>query len=162
MMAQLGKQLDLDAGQQKTWDAIQAEMRPQMMAAFSASGGDRKAAREAVRKINDEAFRKLEAALKPGQKTKLAALRAAFAENRGRRGGAAGVLWVLRDGKPEPVAMRTGATDGSFTEIIASALKPGDQVITGGGPKPKAKARSPFGGPAGGGNAGGGQARSRT
>jgi len=161
MMAQLGKQLGLDAGQQKAWEAIQAEMRPQVMAAFSAAGGDRKAAREAVRKINDAAFKKLEGVLKPEQKTKLAALRAAFAEGRGRRGGAAGVLWVLRDGKPQPVPVRTGATDGSFTEITASALKPGDQVITGGGPKPKAQPRSPFGGPTGG-DAGGGRARNRT
>ena len=158
MLAQAVKQLDLDANQQKTWEAIQAETRPQMMAAIASAAGDRKVQREAMRKINDEALKKLDAVLKPAQKTKLAALRASFRQGGGRAGGRGGVVWVLRDNKPEPVPVRTGATDGSFTEISTSALKPGDQVITGGGPKPKARLQSGMGGQQG----AGGQARPRT
>jgi HlyD family secretion protein len=43
-----------------------------------------------------------------------------------------------------------GGTDGSYTEVVGP-LKVGDQVITGGGPKPKVKASTPFGPAAGGG-----------
>ena len=55
-----------------------------------------------------------------------------------------GVVWVLRDGEPTPVPVRVGGTDGSFTEIVGP-LKPGDEVITGGGPKAKVEAPTPFG-----------------
>ncbi len=39
-------------------------------------------------------------------------------------------LWVLRDGKPVPIEVKTGATDGRMTEIQGGELKPGMQVIT--------------------------------
>jgi HlyD family secretion protein len=39
-------------------------------------------------------------------------------------------VWVLRDGKPLRVEIRTGITDGSFTEVIGGALRAGDPVIT--------------------------------
>jgi HlyD family secretion protein len=64
------------------------------------------------------------------------------------------VVYVLKDGKPSPTPVRVGATDGTSTQIVGP-LKPGDQVITGGGPKPKAAARSPFGAPNVGGPGGG-------
>ncbi len=41
-----------------------------------------------------------------------------------------GQLWVLRDGKPEPVAVTTGLDDDSYTEITGGDLKPGDAVVT--------------------------------
>ena len=118
---------------------------------FAAAGGDRKQAAEAVRKIREEPFAKLEPLLKPDQKTKLAALKASMAQGRGRVGGmTGGVVYVLKDGKPSPVPVRVGATDGTNTQIVGP-LKPGDQVITGGGPKGKPKAGgSPFGAPGGG------------
>jgi HlyD family secretion protein len=39
-------------------------------------------------------------------------------------------VYVLADGKPKPVLVRVGASDGSNTEIIGE-LKAGDQVIVG-------------------------------
>jgi HlyD family secretion protein len=39
-------------------------------------------------------------------------------------------VWVLRDGRAEPVDVTTGATNGRVTEITGGALKPGMQVIT--------------------------------
>ena len=81
------EQLDLDAGQKKRWETIQAEMRRKSMAAMSASGGDRRAMREAMQKNMAEAFAKLEPSLKADQKTKLVALRATMAEGRGRAAG---------------------------------------------------------------------------
>ncbi|MDZ4373311.1 MAG: hypothetical protein U1C74_18065, partial [Phenylobacterium sp.] len=87
-------------------------------------------------------------------KTKLAALRATMAQGRGGRTGGAqrpGTVYVLRDGKPTPVVVRMGANDGASTEIMTPDLKPGDQVIVGGGPRPKADLRGgPPGGPGGG------------
>ena len=39
-------------------------------------------------------------------------------------------VWVLRNGAPAPVAVKTGLDDDSFTEILAG-LKPGDRVVIG-------------------------------
>jgi HlyD family secretion protein len=160
MSGRVVAQLDLNAAQKKTWEGIQADLRQKSMAAMASAGGDRKAMRETMRKNMDEAFAKLAPTLNPEQKTKLAALRASMAQGGGRAGGmTGGVVYVLKDGKPSPVPVRVGATDGTNTQIVG-ALKPGDQVITGGGPKAKPKAgASPFGGPGG---SGGGPVRVRT
>lgn len=144
------QQLDLDAAQQKTWATIQADLRQKSAAAMASAGGDRGAMRETMRKNMNEAFAKLEPSLKPAQKEKLTALRATMGQGgRGTAGGfSGGVVYALREGKPVPIPVRIGATDGSFTEIRSRDLKAGDQVITGGGPKAKARASA---GPPGGG-----------
>jgi HlyD family secretion protein len=49
-----------------------------------------------------------------------------------------GAIYVLRGGKPVKIPVRVGASDGTSTEIVG-AIKPGDPVILGGGPK------NPFG-----------------
>jgi HlyD family secretion protein len=43
---------------------------------------------------------------------------------------AAKTIWVLRNGKPEPVSVRTGISDGSFTAVILGDIQPGDALIT--------------------------------
>ena len=46
--------------------------------------------------------------------------------------GATQTVYVLgEDGKPQPVSIRTGATNGMMTQVIGGDLKPGMQVITG-------------------------------
>lgn len=40
-------------------------------------------------------------------------------------------IWALRNGHPQPIRLRTGITDGSFTEVLDSELQAGDAVITG-------------------------------
>lgn len=45
-------------------------------------------------------------------------------------GGNRPKVWVLRNSRPEPVEVETGATDGQWTEITGGQLQPGDQVIT--------------------------------
>ena len=150
MAARLVEQLDLDEAQQKRWSVIQADLRQKMSAAFAEAGGDRDAARAATRRNVEAAIAQLEPILKPEQKARLAALRATLAEGRaGRDGFTGGVVYVLRDGEPQPVPVQVGATDGTATEIRGN-LKVGEEVITGGGPKAKVQARSPFGGPGGG------------
>jgi HlyD family secretion protein len=156
-LAALPDQLGLDAGQRKQWETIQAELRQKMAAAFASAGDDRAQARETARKAREEAFAKLEPLLRPDQKQTLAALRASMAQGRSR-GGAGGTVYVLRDGKPTPIPVRVGAGDGTNTEI-QGALRPGDQVIVGGGPRAKARVSSPFGP---GGSQAGNQTRART
>ncbi|HTQ79936.1 MAG TPA: efflux RND transporter periplasmic adaptor subunit [Thermoanaerobaculia bacterium] len=41
------------------------------------------------------------------------------------------VLWVLRNGKPQPVPIKIGISDGSLTEITSGEIKAGDLVLTG-------------------------------
>lgn len=149
-MGRVVEQLGLDAKQAKAWQAIAADMRPKLQAARASAAGNPAAVREAMAKVTGEAFGKLEPLLRADQKTKLVALRATLAQGRGRAAGGgglrAGTLYVLRDGKPTPLSVRVGATDGSSTEIVTRELKPGDQVIVGGGPRPKAQLGGPLGG----------------
>jgi len=49
----------------------------------------------------------------------------------GADGFGRGKLFVLQDGKPQVRQVKTGITDGKFTEIVSSELKPGDKVIAG-------------------------------
>jgi len=44
-------------------------------------------------------------------------------------GGMDQKVWVLKDGRPMAVAVRTGATNGAMTEIIKGAVTPGMELI---------------------------------
>lgn len=59
----------------------------------------------------------------------------------------AGQVWVPgADGRPKAVAVRLGIGDGAFTEMIGGELKPGQDLLIGGGPKaPAASAQGPGG-----------------
>jgi HlyD family secretion protein len=46
-------------------------------------------------------------------------------------GVARGKVYILKDNKPQMVKVKTSITNGKFTEIISSELKPNDLVITG-------------------------------
>ena len=39
-------------------------------------------------------------------------------------------VYVLRNGRPEPLEVKTGLSDGTITEIVSGDLKEGDQVVT--------------------------------
>jgi HlyD family secretion protein len=39
-------------------------------------------------------------------------------------------VWVLRAGQPAAVAIRTGITDGTYTEVVQGELHEGDDIIT--------------------------------
>ena len=39
-------------------------------------------------------------------------------------------VWILRDGRPEPVVVATGASNGIVTEILSGDIEPGMPVIT--------------------------------
>lgn len=38
-------------------------------------------------------------------------------------------VWLLRDGQPEAVPVKAGASDGKFTELRSDAIKPGQLVV---------------------------------
>lgn len=57
---------------------------------------------------------------------------AATGPERGRGAGEGAnrrTVWVLRGGRPEPVPVTVGITDGSFTEVLEGALSPGDACV---------------------------------
>jgi HlyD family secretion protein len=80
---------------------------------------------------------------------------------RGGRGGAAGgktqtVYTLDANKKLTPVEIRTGITDGRFTQVVSGPLKVGDQVVIGVATS-KVESAPPMGGPGGGGQRGGGR-----
>jgi HlyD family secretion protein len=42
-----------------------------------------------------------------------------------------GTVYVLRAGKPGPVQVVTGLSDGTSIEVVSGDLEPGDEVLTG-------------------------------
>lgn len=74
----------------------------------------------------------------------------------GKRPGAESnekTVYVLRNGHPEPVEMRSGLTDGTTTEVASGGVHEGDQVvveaIVGGKPQTPSGAQGGPGGPGG-------------
>jgi HlyD family secretion protein len=67
----------------------------------------------------------------------------------GAGGGTQGRVWVVgADGKPRPIAVRLGITDGTNTEVISEQLKEQQDVIVGtGGGSDRAAPSSGPGGP---------------
>ncbi|MGE3142837.1 MAG: efflux RND transporter periplasmic adaptor subunit [Hyphomonadaceae bacterium] len=92
-----------------------------------------------MRRVREAAMRRIDPILTPAQRTQLAALRAGGAIGAQRTAPSRpAVVWVLRNDKPTPVRVLIGLADDSFTAITGGDLKAGDEVITGGGPQPKA------------------------
>jgi HlyD family secretion protein len=54
-------------------------------------------------------------------------------------------LWVLRDGVPQPVAVRTGVSDGTATEIVEGEVQVGEPLIVDAGEGDKKRAQPPVG-----------------
>lgn len=63
-----------------------------------------------------------------------------------RGAGARAIIWVLKDGAPDPVAVRLGVASDAQTEVL-EGLKEGDAVVIGGGPALKGKGGGIPGGP---------------
>ncbi|TCT21353.1 efflux RND transporter periplasmic adaptor subunit [Thiobaca trueperi] len=47
----------------------------------------------------------------------------------GARTGKSGRVWILRDGEPTAVEIKTGLTDGVVTQVLGDGLAPGVQVL---------------------------------
>lgn len=48
-----------------------------------------------------------------------------------RSAGGEGRIWVLREDRPVPVAVRVGLSDGSRTQVEGEALQEGDEIVVG-------------------------------
>lgn len=124
-----------------TLDARQAEeagrLAKAMGEAIQKAGNNPEARREIARTERQRFARALEDILTPDQRTKYRALRQVRAQQQGGppRNVAAGlpgrVHALDEKGNPKPVALRTGATDGSWTEVLSGEIKPGDQLVVG-------------------------------
>jgi HlyD family secretion protein len=130
----LGELDDLTPTQRGEIAAAQAEFR-ERMAALPQDGEARRQAGQAARQ---RLIARFNAVLTGEQRARLAALRGGA-----RTQGTPGTVWVAgpEGAAPRPVAVRTGLTDGTLTEVIAG-LAEGAQVVTGteraGAPRPPA------------------------
>ncbi len=143
MAQRMAERLKLDdkqtAALQKALDDARASMPP------ASADQDPAARRAQMRKVREAAVAAIEPSLTAEQKTLLAAMR----KERDSTRSTESVLWVLRDKKPAPVLVRLGVASDSYTEVLSGDLKEGDQLITGGGPKAKADAKTQQMGPGG-------------
>lgn len=121
----LGRELALTDAQKQQLEAIFAGMRDKFIAARSAPEAERPRMRERNR---IELREKITEMLTPEQRTKYAAL---IAEQGGRASGRGRVFVRDANGAPQPIEVRTGLTDGSFTEVLTDRLKDGDEVLIG-------------------------------
>lgn len=141
--ARLERELAFTDDQRVQLDAIFTAMREKFATLRDAPEADRGRLLERYR---GELRERIADILNADQKPKYAAI---IAEIAGRQSGR-GRLFVLGDdGKPRAVAVRTGLTDGAFTEVSAEGLKDGDTVLVGmqGAPGAAPAARPAAGGP---------------
>jgi len=127
MAGRVIEQLELSDAQRRQVEPILTRALQQARQG-GGGGGQRGAAR---REALNAAFDEIHPLLNAVQQARLETLRTRMAG-----GGQRGVVWVLRDGEPVQVPVQIGVNDGQRTEILSGELQEGDQVITGGGPRP--------------------------
>ncbi len=116
---------DLTPAQRQEVDAALAELRERMAALPQDSEARRQGAQAARQRLQS----RLNAVLTPEQRARLAAARGG---GRGGQAGTPGTVWVLEgDGPPRAVAIRTGLTDGSVTEVLSGEVQPGMRLVVG-------------------------------
>jgi HlyD family secretion protein len=118
-------ELKLDADQQARLDPILADMRNKFMALREMPEESRGKMAAAIR---SESRLRIEDILRPEQKARYAEIAA-----EGGRGGtpASGRVWVLDNGKPKAIEVRTGLTDGTATEIAGAGIAEGMELLGG-------------------------------
>jgi len=122
----LVEELKLDAAQQARLDEIFAELRSRMMELRDLSEADRRQRGERARA---DVRQKIHAILNPEQQKKYAEIVAAET-GRGSVGGS-GRVYLVKEGTPVEVRVRTGLTDGNATEVTGGELAEGAEVIVG-------------------------------
>jgi len=119
-------ELKLDDAQQARLQAIFEQMRGRFL---SLRDLPEEARAKAASTVRAEMRAGVEEILKPEQKERFEQI---MAETAGRSGQAArGRVWVLAEGRPRPIDVRTGLTDGTATEISGSGIDEGLEVLTG-------------------------------
>ena len=134
-------ELNLDAAQTRDIDSAIDDMRK----TSGSAGGeqDQSARRERGRAARQDLEERIAAVLNAEQRTKFDEIKKRLIENGGGRASQVGRVFVTgKDGKPQGVTVRIGATDGGMTEIV-SGLEAGRDVIIGGGPRADAATSRP-------------------
>jgi HlyD family secretion protein len=137
----LTKELKLSEEQQARLEAIQNETRDRIRALAVEDKGER---RKQVARLRAESRARIAEMLTPEQRARFEAMTPRSVR---AGGGAAGRVWVLDEtGKPRPVQVRTGLSDGTHSELVSGELAQGAQVIIGTAEAGKARS-STTGGP---------------
>ena len=121
----LGRELAMSDAQRQQLDAIFAGMREKFLAVRAAPEAERARLSERNRAELRERITEI---LTPEQRKRYAEM---VAEAAGRQSGRGRVFVLDAQGKPRAVSVRTGLTDGSFTEVRGDELKEGDTVLIG-------------------------------
>ena len=118
----LVKTLGLSGEQQAKLDQIFQETRQEFMKLRQENLTERTRQVRAS-EIRQASRAKIRAILTPAQREQY---------DRRESGGSSGRVWVAgRNGEPQPILLRIGATDGNFTEILGGDIQEGRQVIVG-------------------------------
>jgi HlyD family secretion protein len=121
-------ELKLDAEQQQRLDPIFAEMRNKFTGLRELPEEARGKASAAIRA---EMRAKIEDMLKPEQKARYAGIVAETAGRAGSSQATRGRVYVLENGKPKPIDVRVGLSDGTMSEVSGNGLAEGLEVIIG-------------------------------
>ena len=122
-----------------TLERNQTELQAAIASSQNAGGGGGGGGgfdRTALTNIRAKLTSELQAILTEQQFAAYQAASATAAGGRGGRGAGtgdgltgSGEVWVMRDGEPASVAVRTGLVDSQYTEIQSNELADGDEVI---------------------------------
>ena len=122
----LVRELKLTEDQQKKLDPILQDNREQFRALQGLPEADR---RSRAQKIREASRVKIREILTDEQKTRYDQMAGAGGEG---RPGIRGRVWVIGpDGKPAPIALTLGLSDGSATEVLRGEINEGQDVIVG-------------------------------
>src|SRR5262245_57545363 len=122
----LVRELKLTEEQQKKLEPILQDSREQFRALQGLPEADRRAR---AQKIREASRVKIRAILTDEQKTRYDQMAGGGGEG---RPGIRGRVWVIGpDGKPAPVALTLGLSDGAATEVLGGDINEGQDVIVG-------------------------------
>jgi HlyD family secretion protein len=121
----LVKELGLNAEQQARLETISRETREKIQALTADDPAER---RKQTERLRAESRVRIAEILNPEQRARYEQM----GSGRSGRSTAAGRVWVLdAAGAPRAVNLRTGLTDGTYTEVVGGDLPEGAQVIVG-------------------------------
>jgi HlyD family secretion protein len=126
LLERLTKELALTPEQRSRVEAIQNETRAKIGEVSAEDPAER---RRQIERLRAESRTRIAEVLTPEQRGRFEAMGGARTRSSGT---AAGRVWVPgEDGKPRPVVVRLGLTDGTATEIVSGDLQEGSAVIVG-------------------------------
>jgi HlyD family secretion protein len=122
----LVKGLGLSEEQQKKLDPILQDGREQFRGLQGLPDAERRSKAQKIREAQRARIREI---LTDEQKPRYDEIAAAAGE---ARSGAAGRVWVIGpDGKPAPISLTLGLSDGASTEVLRGDVREGQDVIVG-------------------------------